>query len=286
MIRLLLGLLIAANVVLFLWIQYGDAARKPDQPMQAVKPDFGEIRLVQETKVLAPHEPQQQDYSSPEPQTPVQPEASVPEPAAQVEAKAPDSEPPVPAPMQVPEPDQGAVVESTPEVQEEARTDVEAVATYCGELGPIRSRNMAEGYRRTFFKDEAGEAKVEARQGKEAVGYWVMIPAAPDVTDAEETLKRLQAAGFNDLWLIRKGERRNAISLGLYTRERYAQRHADTIRDKGFDPVVVPKQKNARLYWVVFSGIGEDRLQNIEHEKLPDGAVLQKKVCKQALTDN
>ncbi len=286
MIRLLLGLLIAANVVLFLWIQYGDSARKPDQPTQILKPDFGKIRLVQEMQVLSPPEPQQQDDSSPEPQTPIQPEASVPESLAQVETETPDSESPAPAPMQVPEPDQGAVVETTPEVQDEAQTDAETVATYCGELGPIRSRNMAEGYRRTFFGDESAEVKVEARPGTENVGYWVMIPASHNVTDAEETLKKLQAAGFNDLWLIRKGESRNAISLGLYTKERYAQRHADTIHNKGFDPVVVPKQKNTRVYWVVFSGIGEDKLQDIEDDKLPADAALRKKVCKQALTGN
>lgn len=295
MMRLLLGLLIAANVVLFLWIQYGDSARKPDQPMQAVKPDFGDIRLVQEIRVLPPSDSQQQDNSSPEPQVPTQPDTSVPEPAAQVETEAPDSESPAPEPDQsavvettpeVPEPDQGAVVESTPEVHEEAQADAEAVALYCGELGPIRSRNMAKGYLRMLSGDESGEVKVEARQGKETVGYWVMIPASPDVTGAEETLKKLQAAGLDDLWLIRKGESKNAISLGLYTKERYAQRHADTIRDKGFDTVVVPKEKNARVYWVVFSDIGEDRLQNIEYENLPADAALRKKVCKQALTDN
>ncbi len=113
-----------------------------------------------------------------------------------------------------------------------------------------------------------------------------MISPLPDVASAEDMLKKLRAAGFEDLWLMRKGERKNAISLGLYTDRRYAQRHADNIEAKGFSPVVLPKQKNVRVYWVVFSDVEEETLQALEEQNLPASVVLEKKDCKQALTGN
>ncbi|WP_456404391.1 hypothetical protein, partial [Thiolapillus sp.] len=65
MIRSWLGVLIAINAVLFLWIQYGDPSTKHVQHRQERKPDFGEIRLLQE--VSAPTASPQQASDLPEP---------------------------------------------------------------------------------------------------------------------------------------------------------------------------------------------------------------------------
>ncbi|WP_456412082.1 hypothetical protein [Thiolapillus sp.] len=268
MIRLLLGLLIAGNVVLFLWIQYGDSRRDNERQQQVRQPDFGEIRLLRE-------------IDSPEP------------PMGEQPALAADEEREVPVLEQQSSylPEQ-VLVESESKVEAEAEAAVEAEAEsevaiiYCGELGPIRSRNMAEGYRRILSQNEAANVQVEARAGRETTGYWAMIPALPDAASAEAMLKRLQAAGLEDLWLIRNGELENAISLGLYTEERYAKRHADNVRNMGFEPIVMPKQRKTRVYWVVFSAVEEEVLKAFENEKLPVNAVLRQKDCKQALTGN
>ncbi len=259
MIRPLLGLLIAGNVVLFLWIQYGDSGRNgAGQPQR--KPDFGEIRLLREAEV---------------------PESPMPE------QPAPDQE----VLATVPQQQSSSALEQVlavpePEPEPEPEPATAAATVYCGELGPLRSRNMAEGYRRVLSRSEAATVEAEARSGQEITGYWAMIPALPDVASAEAMLKKLQAAGLEDLWLIRDGELENAISLGLYTEERYARRHADNVRKMGFEPVVVPKKKKARVYWVVFSGIDEAVLKEFEGKQLPANTRLQKKVCKQTLTDN
>ncbi|WP_456379840.1 hypothetical protein [Thiolapillus sp.] len=260
MIRPLLGLLVAGNVVLFLWIQYGDSGRNTGQ-QQMHKPDFGEIRLLREVK----------EPKSPELEPPLSPE-----PDQEVVASVPQ--------QQLPSAPEQALV--APESEPESEPEPAAATVYCGELGPIRSRNMAKGYEQALSRSEVARVQVEARPGQEITGYWAMIPALPDVASAEAMLKKLQAAGLEDLWLIRNGELENAISLGLYTEERYAKRHADNVREMGFEPVVTPKKKKARMYWVVFSGVDETVLKEFGEEKLPANAVLQKKVCKQALPDN
>jgi len=290
MMRLLLAMLIALNVALFLWIQYGNRTAAPTRPGQLSRPDFGQIRLVGEPETVeepaikaeanaqAP-QPDAGDTLMAEPvlvpavasetETQTESEPQIRQESSQEQALDMLSTPSEPAPEP---PAQPIPTESQPEVR------------YCGELGPMRSRNMAEGYRRTLAAGKA-EVRVETRPGKETVGYWVMIPETPDVASAEAMLKRLVQAGLKDLWLMREGEHKNAISLGLYTQERYAQRHADNIHEKGFDPVVVPKQKKARVYWVLFSHVGANELQKIEAKKLPSNVVLEKKVCDQALTD-
>ncbi|WP_293647282.1 SPOR domain-containing protein [Thiolapillus sp.] len=296
MIRLLLAMLIALNVALFLWIQYGNRTAAPTRPEPLSRPDFGQIRLVGEPEtaeepVIEAKMNAQEPVQAPQPHAgdthPAEPEpATVPEVTSETETQ-PESEPQIQQ-----ESSQQQVLDtlSTPsEPAPEPRvqpipTESQPEVLYCGELGPMRSRNMAEGYRRTLAAGKA-EVRVETRPGKETVGYWVMIPETPDVARAEAMLKRLVQAGFKDLWLMREGEHKNAISMGLYTQERYAQRHADNIHEKGFDPVVVPKQKKARVYWVLFSHAGVNELQKIEAQKLPSNAALEKKVCDQALTD-
>ncbi|HID45815.1 MAG TPA: hypothetical protein EYP34_08685 [Chromatiaceae bacterium] len=285
MTRLLLGILIALNAVLFLWIQYGDRSRATPVPPQTTKPDFGQIRLVNEpiAEEKAEVETEMQSDAS-EAGSPTEKAGSpAPEPASLAAPETEQTGETGTALAIEPEPEPEPQVEAVAVPDIDETSENEAMLAYCGELGPIRSRNMAEGYRRTLSANDA-EARIAARPGKETVGYWVMIPEMPDTASAEAMLNRLRKAGFEDLWLMRKGEHKNAISMGLYTQERYAQRYADNIREKGFEPVVVPKQKNARVYWVLFSGVSDEALQKIQSQKLPANAVVEKKVCKQALT--
>ncbi|WP_457666953.1 SPOR domain-containing protein [Thiolapillus sp.] len=289
MIRLLLGMLLVLNVVLFLWMQYGNSPVAPPRPEQASKPDFGQIRLVGESETeQAPviEEEVVAQALEPDAADPRLAEAkSEPAPEPESESKS-VSGLEVPTPTQADEPQlqQESSQEQKPEPPAPASpTERQPAVLYCGELGPMRSRNMAEGYRRSLSAGNA-EVRVETRPGREIVGYWVMIPQMPDAASAEAMLKRLMRAGFKDLWLMRKGEHKNAISLGLYTQERYAQRHADNIHGKGFNPVVVPKQKKARVYWVLFSDVAAEAMQKVESQKLPANAGMEKKVCDQALT--
>ncbi len=228
--RWALAILISLNAVLFLWIQFGPAHQGREAASRKVLPDFGDIRLLEET---APAE------------------------AAET-----------------------GEAEALPAAAATAR------ARYCGELGPFPSRNMAEGFRRKLARDPEARVGIESRKGKVDIGYWVMIPPLANAKEAQAMLKKLRRAGFKDLWLMRKGEHANSISLGLYTEERYARRHGNDIRKKGFEAVIVPKQRKGRLFWVVFSGLGQDALEALEKDRLPRRATLQKKTCARGSAEN
>ncbi len=270
--RWALAILVSLNAVLFLWIQFGPARQGQEQGTREVLPDIGDIRLLEEV-TSAEEKPAG--------------EVEVPPPAEAAVKKESTDIPSVPvaeeAPASIPD-DGGAPVLSEPPVSMAVSVAAEPPPSlppveYCGELGPFPSRNMAEGFRRKLATDPNADVVIESRKGKVDVGYWVMIPPLASIEDAEAMYRKLREAGFTDLWLMRKGEHAKGISMGLYTEERYARRHGNNIRKKGFETVIVPKQKNTRLFWVVFSGLGQGVLESLEKNKLPQDAALRKKTC-------
>jgi hypothetical protein len=266
--RWLLAILFSLNVVLFLWIQLNPEQGQPAGDRRTAASDFGDIRLLQE---LSPDDP---GVPADQAQQQEEPAATTEETAASTRMVSKQE---TVAEMKYP---------GSPPAERSASSRAADTEAYCGELGPFPSRNMAEGFRRKLAQASGASARIASRRGKVTVGYWVMIPPLADIQEAEEMLKRLREAGFSDLWLMRKGEYANGISMGLYTEERYARRHGDNIRSRGFDTRIEPKQKNARLFWILFSRVEPAAMEALENGKLPQDVVLQKKVCPQGSAGN
>lgn len=81
--------------------------------------------------------------------------------------------------------------------------------------------------------------------------YYVMIPPLASRAEGLATLKALATAGVSDTWLFRKGPNLNAISLGLFSKEASARRHAEAIAAKGFDAEVRPRTANREVRWLL-----------------------------------
>ncbi|MCB1923755.1 MAG: hypothetical protein KDJ27_08420 [Gammaproteobacteria bacterium] len=108
-------------------------------------------------------------------------------------------------------------------------------------------------------------------------GYYVMIPALPDRPAGIAKVGELRAAGFEDVWLFRGGEFRNAISLGLFSSEVGAERHALRVRDKGFDVAVLPKTSVRDVRWLL---VEHDRDLDLAAKlPLPQTATLAAQDC-------
>lgn len=93
------------------------------------------------------------------------------------------------------------------------------------------------------------DVEVETAMATTVIGYWLMYPAA-NMTQAQENLRRLQALGFTDLWLFRRGAWRNAISVGLYSQLSRAGAVADRLRARGIDVAVLPRHRKVAVFWV------------------------------------
>jgi hypothetical protein len=65
-------------------------------------------------------------------------------------------------------------------------------------------------------------------------GWRVVLPALPDVAQAEAIAQRISAAGFSDYFVVREGSEANSIALGRYGNEAAARRRAEALVAAGF----------------------------------------------------
>lgn len=108
-------------------------------------------------------------------------------------------------------------------------------------------------------------------------GYYVMIPPLPSREAGLEKLEQLTAAGITDTWLFRRGPFRNGISLGLFSREARAERHASNIELKGFTVAVQRKTSTRQGHWL---SLRRPALETPETEiALPDGVTAAPEPC-------
>lgn len=153
--------------------------------------------------------------------------------------------------------DQGALkmvdtegTETAPQPMPEAAP--EAVAMLCFSLGPFVEIPRAQ---QAAGAIGALNLQVQRREEVERTlqGYWVYLPAQKDFAAAGAMAKKLQAAGFKDLYIMAKGAHKNAISLGLFRQQSAAERRVKQVRAKGFKPVLDTQYKEKIRYWLEFA---------------------------------
>jgi hypothetical protein len=84
------------------------------------------------------------------------------------------------------------------------------------------------------------------------VGYAVLLAPAPTRAEALAVTDRLKARGIEDLYVIPSGDQRNAVSLGLFSERRRAERRVAQLRELGFDPQIQDRTRTATVYFVDF----------------------------------
>lgn len=97
---------------------------------------------------------------------------------------------------------------------------------------------------------------MEIRQVLSAVpsGYFVLIPTFPDREQALEVVRQLKEKGIQDSWVFVSGPLRNAISLGMFSREENAKRRQRAIAAKGFIAEIQPRQSEVEQIMMLVRG--------------------------------
>ncbi len=75
-------------------------------------------------------------------------------------------------------------------------------------------------------------------QKMEPLGYWVYLPPADSLEDAQVLARRLSEQGVDDYVFVVGREKANAISLGVYPTRIEAVRRQREIAGLGYEPVV------------------------------------------------
>jgi len=259
--RWLFLLLLVINLGVFLWGYQRDMNMPRELP--APKPGVGNLRLWSEVQppVIAEAGPEATEPVEQEP-APVAEEAE-PEPEVVVEEEPVAEEPEVTEIEPWP-----PLVEMTMLTPEEEVESGGAMACY--RLGFLELHDVA-----SVITEQLADAGIEASIQDELVqveaGYWVVIPPLPNSDAARQKVRDLKAAGIRDVWRFTGGEKKNAISLGLFSRRENADKAKQRAEDRGFSPEVQPRSRDKQRYWLEFSStkqppLPDDLLQQWEED--------------------
>jgi len=170
------------------------------------------------------------------------------EEAAQLvaQAQAPAADTAVPE-LQAPPPP--AEQEEAESVSDAVPPAAEAEPAVCVRVGPFESDqadSLIAGLPASvsLLSDTNEDASIVDR-------YYVLVPALPSRAEGRKKLKELTDAGVTDTWLFPSGEFRNAISLGFFSREAGANRHAANIAKKGFTTEVKGRTYIRKRRWLL-----------------------------------
>jgi hypothetical protein len=293
--------LVVANLLLYLWLRYESL---PPTAGEIPPPEVGQLRLMHEPAVegadSAPPPPEEVPAArdtagpvitdqpvAPPPPVPVPP----PDPATAIsavadgdQAEVPDEqgERPMPAaPAKGPETEPSAATTESPQLRADDEPEATVVedspppAARCARVGPLEPE-AADALLAGLpeFLELVSDTTEEAEK---ADGYYVLVPPLPDRAAGLRMLEKLADAGFSDTWLFRKGAYRNAISLGLFSREDSARRHADNVADKGFQVEVRARTSATEMRWLLLRLHGEGDF--LGAFPLPDGSDLREQAC-------
>ncbi len=138
----------------------------------------------------------------------------------------------------------------------------------CYSIGPIQKE---EDSKTTFewLQEHAQEANQRIEEIQENKRFWVYLEPADDPDLTQQTLEELGRRGVKDYRLIKKGDMKNAISLGVYAAQDSVNRRLAEMKKQGYTPVVVPRYKTRSTYWLDFSTQAPDILAEIPNKKAP-----------------
>lgn len=238
--RILLMVLLLANLGFFAWQQWYDPARVADLPAGEVDARLGAgLRLVGEPQRSAEVEPAASDIVPEEGVV----EGAVPDEAAEA-APVADGR------------DEAVLAESGGPRVEEVPLQADAV---CATLGPFEQLEMAQ-LAEERLESYGSLATVRESGGQIRSGFWVYLPPYSSRSEAKRIEDELRGKNVSDLFIVTGSDQRNAISLGLFSTPERADQRAAEIGRLGYTPRVAERFRDATVYWVDFRESAEDPL--------------------------
>ena len=135
----------------------------------------------------------------------------------------------------------------SPPVTAEVQADVTG-ADVCINAGPL-SDSAARDRLRDWLRSYTAALYMRVETVRKGQFFWVYLEPSVDGS-AEQHLAELHDRGVQDTLVIRRGELKNAISLGLFRSQDSVNRRLAELTDKGYQPVVVPKFETTDQFWI------------------------------------
>lgn len=288
MIRMIVAVLLAANLALLVWV-LSEPEDTKNRPPQA----GGDLKLLSEVKknpapASVPAEPEvaaakPAEAAHPPAAKPVQAEnppslASAPQPAVVHQAPEPpkpggavtqpisepsrqvktEVQPPTATPSAPahPEAAQPIAVQTpepapAPKEPEPVAVKTETAKPSCYSFGPLEERLAAIGIM-ARLKEKTSDQDIRQEGTKLTEGFRVLIRTAKTEEESRTLEQRVLAAGITDIWRISRGEDQNAISMGMFSQRANAAKRVSQAKDLGFEAIIEPKVADKERFWIEF----------------------------------
>lgn len=119
----------------------------------------------------------------------------------------------------------------------------------CYTLGPytsVRSAQMVQDK----IKNYGLAVKMRTHQSMETLNFLVYVPAFESIEKARKVKDDLRKFDVNDIYIIKEGPYKNAISLGFFANLQQAKRHTEYVRYLGYDARYTEQQAPREVYWL------------------------------------
>ena len=92
--------------------------------------------------------------------------------------------------------------------------------------------------------------------------YWVYLPPLSSRKEAQGELKKLQSLGV-DSYVVPKGEYANAISLGMFTKEKLANSVVNDLKGKKYSPELKIIDRTQMETWVMILPVDVEKMSDL-----------------------
>jgi hypothetical protein len=139
-------------------------------------------------------------------------------------------------------------------VDKEGAAAVDAAVTapvvdLCYTLGPFSEMTTLRRVTRAI-KDHVVEASFRSKEEQEQTMFRVYVRPVGSKQEAKALIKELVSKNIRDYFIITDGPNKNGISLGYFSSKDRAYRHADRVRQLGFDATAEPVFRSYTIYWL------------------------------------
>ncbi|MDR0997189.1 MAG: hypothetical protein LBL69_05970 [Zoogloeaceae bacterium] len=252
--RALVFLLLFANLLFFAYAQgFFGTPPKPDagRLQTQIHPERIVIATAAPTTAAAPASAPEAATATPmpapsappapvttpaTPETPAEPAPVTPTPPET--PPAPPSAPEAPAAPPAPPPATTATAPATPATAPpEAPAPTAAPSASCLRITGGKPEDQV------WLGISARGAGFDVREVARTV-WWVHIPEQPDRVGAERKAAELQQLGVKDFFIVHEGEHKNAISLGVFSREAGAKEHLAALRKQKVRSAIIARRES------------------------------------------
>ena len=118
----------------------------------------------------------------------------------------------------------------------------------CFSVGPLASPEDVDRIG-TWLASRGGVSTLREGERREISRYWLFFPPFQDRDTALARAQQLQDDQIDDIYVIHRGDKTNAISLGLYSQRESLERRLRVLRSKGYEPSIERRYETKRSSW-------------------------------------